>query len=256
MNNEKKTKGGLSASFRKAVLLGVTSVALMAGISSNAQAQSQGGYYDNGGQSQSQNYRPQHPWSNNPQYRQQIQDQEDLSAGRVAALNAREQADLAKTEAWHQTQLAKEVNYGSRVANQRNKPHGFGAITQWGAVAGQANAVEAQYRASIIKTQAAYDAARIRESEQLLRVEANIDNQYARQYNVQLKQTQPQRVVETTQSNVKPGTGALTPEQQHDRLVRAYQDAQLKSATSGGKIAAPTPGQFGLSPKDPAISPQ
>ena len=50
--------------------------------------------------------------------------------------------------------------------------------------------------------------------------------------------------------------GALTPEQQHDRLVRAYQDAQLKAATSGGKIAAPTPAQFGLDAKDPAIQPR
>ena len=254
MDNDKQKKGWLSTSFRKAVLLGVTSVALMAGVSSNAQAQSNGGYYNNDGQSQTQNSRPQHPWSGNPTYQQQIRDQEELSAGRLASLDAREQADLAKTEAWHQTQLSKEVGYGSRIANQRNKPHGLGAITQWGAVAGQANAVEAQYRAAIIKTQAIYDAARIRENEQKLRIEANIDNQWARQYGVQLKQSQAQRV-ETQQVSAKPGTGALTPEQQHDRLVRAYQDAQLKAATSGGKIAAPNPANFGLSPKDPAIQP-
>ena len=52
----------------------------------------------------------------------------------------------------------------------------------------------------------------------------------------------------------RPGT-ALSPDEQHDRLVKAYQDAQLQSAQSGGKIPMPDPAKYNLDPKDPSIAP-
>ncbi|MDE1151169.1 MAG: hypothetical protein PW788_01420 [Micavibrio sp.] len=237
-DNKKDQKGWLSTTFRKAVLTGVTAIALAGGLATEASAQQ----YQ--GQGQQVTAQVQKPWAGDPQYQRQINDYEYASQLRMQRLNANEQAQMANLNNWHAQQLARSIQNGQRASRGGFT---FGEILTTG---NQAGAVEANYRAKQVQIHTNAETARLRETENLERQEANLDNAYAKKYGATLRVTSPAPRVATSQ----PANGALSADQQHDRLVRAYQDAQLSSAKSGKPM--PKPETFGLSPRDPAIAPQ
>lgn len=229
---------GLKHIFRKAVLTGLTAVALAGGITAQAQAQQYGG-----NDTSIQNVQ-QKPWANDSEYQRQLSNMEYSSQLRMQQLAARERADVAREETWHAQQVSRSIDQGRRAAKGGWT---FGEILQTSSNSG---AVETKYRSDLTTIHTNYEAARLREQDALIRAENRLDDTFAKKYGYT---NSPQRVVQTTAPS---RNGALSPQEQHDRLVRAYQDAQLKSAQSGGKVPMPNPSSFGLSPRDPAIQPQ
>jgi len=237
-DKKKNEKGWLATTFRKAVLTGVTAVALASGFAAEAQAQQ----YQ--GQGQPVTVQVQKPWANDPQYQRQISDMEYQSQLRIQALNAKEQATMANLNNRHAQQLARTIQTGQRASRGGFT---FGEILTTG---NQAGAVEANFRASQVQIHSSYEASRLRETENLERQEEKLDQTYAKKYGATLKVTAPSPRVATT-APATTGSGALSADQQHDRLVRAYQDAQLSSAKAGKPM--PKPEAFGLKPNDPAL---
>jgi len=244
MQDKKKPQPkSLSRAFRTAVLAGLTTVAALTGMAGQAQAQTV--QYQDSAQSQSQ---PQKPWARDPEYQRQLQAAQQLEAIHMQQLDARENADLARARAGHDNAVAREIQNVRNTGRQRGG-FNFGNILQ---NTSQVSAEEQRYRADVVNIQSNYDAARLREEDNMVRIEQNLDNQYARKYGYTAAQVSGYY---TPQQQARPssGPGALSPQEQHDRLVRAYQDAQLNAAKSGKPM--PNPQQFGLSPRDPAIQP-
>lgn len=243
MQDKKKPQHhSLSRAFRTAVLAGITTVAALTGMAGQAQAQTV--QYQDTAQSQ-----PQKPWARDPEYQRQLQAAQQLEAIHMQQLEARESADLARARAGHDNTVSREIQNVRNTGRQRGG-FNFGNILQ---NTSQVGAEEQRYRADVVNIQANYESARLREEDNFVRTEQNLDNQYARKYGYTAAQVSGYY---TPQQQARPssgGPGALSPQEQHDRLVRAYQDAQLNAAKAGKPM--PNPQQYGLSPRDPAIQP-
>ncbi|MBI1216787.1 MAG: hypothetical protein GC185_13345 [Alphaproteobacteria bacterium] len=251
-DSKKKEKGFLTGAFgkasRKFVLGSMLVLGLMGGVSGQAMAQGTAGA--NGITPYEQSVQP---WSNDPTYQvklQNIEAQVQLHLQRMAVNEQNKEAQLNK---WHMQQITREVN-----ANKHSKQKWD--VFRIGNVGAQATAIETKYKAALVNDRAAYEANVLKVQQNLIRQINQLDAYYARlpQYRGATYNTggykpavqQPTQV--QAQKPVTPAKDqALTPQQQHDRLVRAYQDAQLKAAQQGRPL--PTPSTFGLSPNDPAL---
>jgi hypothetical protein len=247
-NNDtsKKEKGFLSRVFGKTaarkVVLGTLLVAgLMGGVSGQAMAQSANGYA-----SGMTPYTIQvQPWSNDQTYQVKLQNIEAQSALRLERLKASEQAKEASANKWHAQQLDKMYKY------IRSSKKNFANMAKVGASGAD---VEARYRKAIVDDRAAYQSAVLKEQAYLIRQIQSLDASYARlpQYRgVTYNTNGYQPAVQKVTSAVPAAGQALTPQQQHDRLVRAYQDAQLSAAKQGKPM--PKPENYGLKATDPAL---
>lgn len=247
---EKKEKGGwlrgdLGKVFRKYALVGLTAVAALGPLAGTAQAQN-GTISPGVTVTQTQQQEDLKPWANDPAYVQQIELWQQQSRLRMEVYNRNIDARMQAVNAANMRVINGHIQQGKRTGSD-----GWSVmdVLQTGS---QVGATQSRYNAQMTQLRNAKMQANINEQLRLQRLEDRLDAQYARQYLTQQQQQQRQQQLEQRQQQNTGGT-ALTPEQQHDRLVRAYQDAQLRSAQSGGRIAAPTPGQFGLDAKDPAI---
>lgn len=246
--DSKKEKGFLSRAFgksaRKVVLGGLLVTGLMAGVSGTAMAQSYNGGYQDSGTSYTM---PQQPWSGDQSYQIKLHNLEEQSALRLEQLRAYEQNRMAQLNQWHTQQVTYQIQ---AATNGRGGKWNFSRMANVGA---QGAAIEARYRQGTVDINTDYRSRQLQEQERLNNQINSLDNYYSRlpQYQGSSYNTNGYRQAQQ-QRSAPSGTQALSPQQQHDRLVRAYQDAQLNSAKQGRPM--PKPQSFGLSPNDPAIS--
>jgi hypothetical protein len=199
------------------------------------------------------------PWENDPSYVRQVEATQRTIDANIMKARANEKAQLAAAQSRYSLELQREAQWLARMrANPNTK------WTDYQALAAQQNSALANYNAQQVTIKANTDGYIAGQEAAMETYIVRLDSQFERlpQYKaaIEAQRNAGKPVVSTTQPATKPAAAlpaanqALTPEQQHDRLVRAYQDAQLRSAQSGGKIAAPKPADFGLDAKDPAIS--
>lgn len=244
---EHKGKGWLSGKFRKAVLIGMTAVTLASGFGGEAFAQSNNGYPQGGVTvTQTQQQEDLKPWANDPAYINQVATWEQQSRVRMETYNRNMDARIAAANAANLRVINGHVNIGKRRGNDGWQIMDILQTTT------EVGASQARYTAQITALKNAKLMANLNERDRLQRLEERLDAQYARKFLTAQQQQQRADMLQQRQNNTRPNT-ALTPEQQHDRLVRAYQDAQLRAANSGGRLNAPTAEQFGLDRNDPAI---
>lgn len=249
---EKKEKGGwlrgdLGRVFRKFALVGLTTIAALGPLAGTAQAQN--GTVANGVTvTQTQQQEDLKPWANDPAYLQQIELWQQQSRLKMETYNRNIDARMQAVSAANMRVINGHIQQGKRTGSD-----GWSVmdVLQTGS---QVGASQSRYNAQMTQLRNAKMQANINEQLRLQRLQDQLDARYARQYLTQQQQQQrQQQLAQRQQGQQNNGGTALTPEQQHDRLVRAYQDAQVRAANSGGRIQAPTPEQFGLDAKDPAI---
>lgn len=202
------------------------------------------------------------PWENDPSYVRQVEATQRVIDANILKARANEKAQLAAAQQRYSAELQREAQWLARMrANPNTK------WTDYQALAAQQNTALANYNAQQVTIKANTDGYVAGQEAAMETYIVRLDSQFERmpQYKAILdaQRNAGKPVVTTTQPTTKPAAQqlpaanqALTPQQQHDRLVRAYQDAQLRSAQSGGKVAAPNPADYGLDAKDPAIAPQ
>jgi hypothetical protein len=233
---------------KKAVLSTVLATSLLAGgQSAFAQQAGPPPQPSNGAITQTDPQTPVKPWENDPNYVRQVQAYEAQEAARIKGYRAQQHAQEVQIESNYQIQQANMM--AQLPAYQRQ---GMAGMIRYGALEEQINSSHNLQR---IQTKANWDSVYAREDAGHDQYVSNLDLQFGNQPQYKAKVapgTQPAQV--TPAKPVRPGT-ALSPEEQHDRLVKAYQDAQLQSAQSGGKVPMPDPVKFGLDAKDPAIQP-
>lgn len=253
--------GYLANQFKKATLSLALATTLATGLvaPANAQTVPVGGgnnttysqQYDNGQQQQK-------PWSNDRTYINQIEATQRVVDANIVKARANERAQLAQAQLRYSQEVQREANWAAQLrANPRTK------WSDWSALAAHQNAALAGYNAQQVTIKANADGYIATQQANMETYIIRLDQQYERmpQYKqaapgvVRPTATQPATTQPANKVNLPPANQSLTAEQQHDRLVRAYQDQQLRAAQSGGKIAMPKPADYGLDAKDPAIAP-
>lgn len=236
--------GYLVNAFKKATLTAALATTLVAGAGQSAFAQSAQAGPPPQPDAQSEQVRvPSKPWANDPTYRRQVEAYEKQMEARERQYKAQEKAQFAQLNGNYQIQQANLIAQYPAYQKQ-----GWQGLVRFQALETQ---ISTQYNANRIAYKSNWDAVYAREDAAHEQYVLNLDLQYGRLPQYQNKTPTTQTV---TSPAVRQGV-SLTPEQQHDRLVKAYQDAQLQSAQSGGKIPMPDPAKYGLDPKDPAIQP-
>lgn len=251
---EKKEKGGwlkgdLGRVFRKYALIGLTTVAAIGPLAGTAQAQAQFGSNipaEHMALTVNQQQEDLKPWANDPAYIERIALWQQQSALKMQTWNAKVDARIAALNNNNMRTINGHIQQGKRTGAD-----GWSLMDVL-TTGSQVGATQSNYQAQLIALRNYKTQGNLNEQLRMQTLIDGLDAQYARQYLTQQQQQERQQLLEQRQQRQN-GGGALTPEQQHDRLVRAYQDAQLQSARSGGRIASPTPEQFGLDKNDPAI---
>lgn len=255
----KTRKVGLSLALASTLAVGSLGLATNA----NAQTVPVGGgqtysqQVENGGQQ----YRK--PWENDPTYVRQIEATQRTVDANIRQAQANQQAQLAQAQQRYTLEVQREANWAAQLRKNPNTKW-----SDWSALAAHQNSALANYNAQQVSIKARTDSYIATQEANMETYTLRLDQQYERmpQYKaaVEAQRARAQGVTTTTtqpatQPATKPALPAanqsLTAEQQHDRLVRAYQDAQLRAAQSNGKIAMPKPADYGLDAKDPAIAP-
>ncbi|HYD19224.1 MAG TPA: hypothetical protein VEF76_12175 [Patescibacteria group bacterium] len=253
-NKNSSLRGKLRHAFNTAVLVGVTLVGTL-GMTANAQAQT---YQQPVSVTQTQQYDSSKPWLNDPAVAQRYQEQVD---------NIRSQSELRLRTAYMQEQQ-REAQLNQRNAQQIQRQIQQGQRASKGGwnlgeilvTTGNAGAAGQTYRTQLEIIRNQYRQRVFTEQQNVQRQIDRLDQTYERQYlsaeraaqveaQRQARYNQPttQRAATTQQSD----DGIKSPQEMHDALVKAYQDATLRAAKAGKPL--PDAGQFGLSKDDPAI---
>lgn len=243
-------RGDLGKVWRKFAFIGITTIAALGPLAGTAQAQN--GTVVNGvAVTQTQQQEDLKPWANDPAYIERIALWQQQSRLKMETWNRNVDARIAQLNAGNMTTINRHIDQGKRTGSD-----GW-SLRDILTTGSQVNATQSRYQAQLTALQNYKIQGNINEQLRMQTAIDRLDAQYARTYLTQQQQQQRQQQLEQRQQQQQqqqvPGGGVLTPEQQHDRLVRAYQDAQLQSAKSGGRIPAPTAEQFGLDKNDPAI---
>ncbi|MEZ0259444.1 MAG: hypothetical protein ACAH80_00450 [Alphaproteobacteria bacterium] len=252
--------GYLGNQFKKATLSLALASTLATGFvatEANAQTVPVGGgqvysqQVDQGGQQHRK------PWENDPTYQRQIEAQQRIIDANIAKSHANLRAALAGAQQRYSLEVQREANWAAALRKNPNTKW-----SDWSALAAHQNSALANYNAQQVTHKANADAYIAQQQAYMETYTVRLDQQYERLPQYKQVAPAPVRAPTTTQPAAQPAkpnlpaaNQSLTAEQQHDRLVRAYQDAQLRAAQSGGKIAMPKPADFGLDAKDPAIAP-
>jgi len=258
--------GYLVGQFKKATLSLALATSLATGfVATEATAQT---VPVGGGQVYSQNvdqggqqYRK--PWENDPTYQRQIEATQRGVDANIRQARANEKAQLAQAQQRYTLEVQREANWAAQLRKNPNTKW-----SDWSALAAHQNSALANYNAQQVSITARADSYIAGQQANMETYTLRLDQQYERmpQYKAAVEaQRARERGVSTTTTQpatqpankpaLPPANQSLSAEQQHDRLVRAYQDQQLRAAQSGGKIAMPKPADYGLSDKDPAIQP-
>jgi hypothetical protein len=244
--------GYLREQFKKATLSLALATTLVTGLGTQSAFAQQAGpppQPSNNGAPTEQVTVPVKPWANDPNYIRQVQSYERQEEARMKAYKAQERAQFTNLDANYQAQQANML--AQLPVYQRQ---GMPGMMRYGAYEEQINA---NYNAARIQYKANWDNIYAREDAQHDQYVLNLDLQFGNQPQYKNQGYNPGGKAPATvqpAQPVRPGV-SLTTEQQHDRLVKAYQDAQLQSAQSGGKVPMPDPAKYGLDAKDPAIQP-
>ena len=247
---KKENKGGwargdLGKVWRKFAFIGLTTIAALGPLAGTAQAQN--GTVVNGvSVTQTMEQQDLKPWANDPAYIERIALWQQQSRLKMETWNRNVDARIAALNSANMTTINRHIQQGKRTGAD-----GWSVmdVLQTGS---QVSASQSRYQAQLTALRNYKIQGNINEQLRMQTAIDRLDAQYARTYLTQQQQQQRQQQVQQRQQQQN-GGGVLTSEQQHDRLVRAYQDAQLQSAKSGGRIPAPTAEQFGLDRNDPAI---
>lgn len=252
----------LGNQFKKATLSLALATSLATGFvatEANAQTVPVGGgqvysqQVDQGGQQQ---YRK--AWENDPTYQRQIEAAQRGVDANIRQARANEKAQLAQAQQRYTLEVQREANWAAALRKNPNTKW-----SDWSALAAHQNSALANYNAQQVSITARADGYIAGQQANMETFTLRLDQQYERmpQYKqaapavVRPATTQPAATTQAAKPNLPAGNQSLTAEQQHERLVRAYQDQQLRAAQSNGKIAMPKPADYGLSDKDPAIQP-
>lgn len=217
MEPNKPEKGSLVSAFRKAVLVVVAGVALTAGASQEAKAQSTVAY-GNQGVTATQNYQQQKPWANDPAYQQRIQTLAQQQELQMIQAEQRARASLARIQQQRTQALAR---HSDRISNMKDR-RGTNAL-DYANVAAQWHAQEQRFRASTAQVQIDLQNLQLRQETAMTRLVENLDKQYARQY-----PSGASRSVATPARAVTTAPAADPDQRMQDDMDKARRDAMQK----------------------------
>ena len=175
MEPNKPEKGSLVSAFRKAVLVVVAGVALTAGASHEAQAQSTVAY-GNQGVTATQNYQQQKPWANDPGYQQRIQTLAQQQELKMMQAEQKARASLARIQQQRTQALARQTD---RINSLRQRK-GTNALDYANAAA-QWNAQEQRFKASTAQVHIDLQNLQLQQETAMSRLVESLDKQYSRQ---------------------------------------------------------------------------
>ena len=225
MEPNKPEKGSLMSAFRKAVLVVVAGVALTAGASNEAKAQSTVAY-GNQGVTATQNYQQQKPWANEAAYQQRIQTLAQQQELRMIQAQQKARADLARIQQQRTQALARNSD---RVSTLR-KRNGTNAL-DYANVAAQWNAQEQRFRASTAQIQINLQNLQLQQETTMSRMVEQLDRQYSRQapYNsMQSGASRDTRAVAPTVTRAVAAPSVSADQKMQNDMDSARRDAMQK----------------------------
>lgn len=175
MEPNKPEKGSLVSAFRKAVLVVVAGVALTAGASQEAQAQSTVAY-GNQGVTATQQYQQQKPWANDAAYQSRIQTLAQQQELQMMQAQQKARASLARIQQQRTQALSRHTNNISRLRDRK----GTNAL-QYANVAAQWNAQEQRFRTSELQVRIGLQNLQLKQDQAMDKLVDTLDKQYSRQ---------------------------------------------------------------------------
>lgn len=226
MEPKKPEKGSLVSSFRKAVLVVVAGVALAAGASNEANAQTTV-TYGNQGVTATQGYQQQKPWASDRAYQERIRILAEQQELKMIQAQEKARADMARLQQQRTQKLAQHT----QKLNALRKKSGTNAL-DYANLAAQWNAQEQSLRARATQIQATVERLQISQEQQMNKLVETLDKQYSRQepYKSMLQNGTTSRATNAvTPVSTRPAAAAADPDQKmQDDMEKARRDAMQK----------------------------
>lgn len=222
MEPNKPEKGSLVSAFRKAVLVVVAGVALTAGASNEAKAQTTVAYGDQG-VTATQAYQQQKPWANEPAYQDAIRTLAQEQQVKMVQAQQRARADLARVQ---QQRTQKLAQHTQKISNLR-KRSGTNAL-DYANVAAAWNAQEEAMRARTALIHSNIQKLQIQQEETMNKLVENLDKKYSRQYQTGGVSRSAQATTVPVRAVSAPAASADPDQKMQNDMDKARRDAMQK----------------------------